>query len=138
MNKEERLKHLEMIQSIINRLAGNSFLIKGWTITISLTGFGLFVNNHKPVLLSLVAYTAFLFWILDAYYLRQERLSRKLYEHVVNIQNSKKTVALKVLSMDISKYQNEVSSRLCVMLSFPTIIIYALIFIMSLVLYHFF
>ncbi len=27
-------KHLEFVQAVINRLAGNSFLLKGWSITL--------------------------------------------------------------------------------------------------------
>ena len=28
----DRVKHLELIQAIVTRMAGNSFLIKGWTV----------------------------------------------------------------------------------------------------------
>jgi predicted membrane channel-forming protein YqfA (hemolysin III family) len=31
---EPRIKHLEMIQVVINRLAGNSFMLKSWSITV--------------------------------------------------------------------------------------------------------
>ncbi|MEN9503463.1 MAG: hypothetical protein RI964_2748 [Pseudomonadota bacterium] len=30
----DRLKHLEMLQQVITRMASNSFLIKGWSITL--------------------------------------------------------------------------------------------------------
>lgn len=32
---ENKQKHLEFIQSIINRMAGHSFLLKGWGVTLS-------------------------------------------------------------------------------------------------------
>ncbi|MFF6913620.1 hypothetical protein [Streptomyces sp. NPDC012466] len=81
---EQRLKHLEMLQSVIARLGNNSFLIKGWCITLS----GVFVAvadrsrgcETVPVALAL----AVGFWLLDGYYLRQERLFRALYERVVS------------------------------------------------------
>ncbi len=31
---EKKLKHLEFIQNTITRMANNSFLLKGWTITV--------------------------------------------------------------------------------------------------------
>ena len=33
-DKDQVVKHLEMIQGVVNRLAYNSFLIKGWSMTI--------------------------------------------------------------------------------------------------------
>ena len=31
---ESKLKHLEMIQAVINRMASNSFVFKGWSVSI--------------------------------------------------------------------------------------------------------
>ena len=31
---EKKLKHLEFIQEIINRMARNSFMLKGWTVIL--------------------------------------------------------------------------------------------------------
>ena len=28
------MKHMEMIQGVINRMASNSFALKGWTVTL--------------------------------------------------------------------------------------------------------
>ena len=36
--KEKVIKHLEMIQGVVNRLAHNSFLIKSWSMTILIAG----------------------------------------------------------------------------------------------------
>lgn len=132
---EEKLKHLEIIQGAVNRLANNSFLIKGWTITISLAGFGLFINNNSPALLISVIFADIIFWILDAYYLRQERLFRALYEDVVDIQSRKKGMGAKALSMDTSRYYKKVSSIPCAMFSFPTGLIYVAILAMVGILY---
>lgn len=38
---EEKLKHLELIQNIITRMANNSFLLKGWSITIIVALIGI-------------------------------------------------------------------------------------------------
>ena len=31
---ENKIKHLEIIQGVINRMAGNSFALKGWAVTL--------------------------------------------------------------------------------------------------------
>lgn len=31
----EEIKHLELIQAVVTRLANGSFLIKGWTMTVA-------------------------------------------------------------------------------------------------------
>ena len=38
---EVKLKHLEMIQAVITRMAKNSFLLKGWSITLTAAIFAL-------------------------------------------------------------------------------------------------
>lgn len=120
-NIDIKIKHLEMIQAIINRLAGNCFLIKGWTITISLAGFSLFANNKSQVMfLGLAAFAIIIFWVLDAYYLRQERLFRELYKSVA----TKNELDGNFFIIDISPFQKIVPCILCVMFSFPTSLIY--------------
>ena len=31
---EKKIKHLEMIQAVIVRMGNNSFLLKGWSVTL--------------------------------------------------------------------------------------------------------
>lgn len=80
--KEEQIKHLEMIQAVITRMASNSFAIKGWTITLV---SAILVVAHEiagwPYLL-IALIPAIVFWGLDAYYLRLERIFRKLYDTI--------------------------------------------------------
>jgi hypothetical protein len=78
----DRVKHLEFIQGVISRQAGNSFLIKGWSVTISGAIYGFAINgiNWKLALFGLAP--ALIFWCLDGYYLWQERLFRCLYHDV--------------------------------------------------------
>ena len=76
-------KHLDYIQNVINRMANNSFLIKGWTITFISLLFILGVNDSNYWLLVLSLLPLICFWNLDAYYLRQERLFRELYNFLV-------------------------------------------------------
>lgn len=81
---EEKLKHLEFIQNVINRMAYNSFLLKGWSLTIISAIFALSLSNcAKEKFLLIAFFVAFVFWSLDAYFLRQEKLFRKLYENAI-------------------------------------------------------
>ena len=71
-----------MVQAVITRMAGNSFLIKGWSVTLVAALFALAAANINPLFVYLAYFPALMFWALDAYFLRQERLFRKLYDHV--------------------------------------------------------
>jgi hypothetical protein len=77
-----RLKHLEFIQQTITRLAGNSFLVKGWSMTVVAALLAWATNKTDYRFATLAAMLSILFWALDAYYLWQERSYRMLYEHV--------------------------------------------------------
>ena len=79
----ERIEHLKMIQTVIERMARNSFLYKGWALTVFAAL--LILSKHQCVAIDLLGIVPLvLFWGLDAYYLKQERLYRKLYDEVRN------------------------------------------------------
>ena len=76
-DREDLRKHLEFIQSVIERHARASFLLKGWSVTIVAAVFLLAVRGAEPVLAMLAGVLpTVVFWGLDGYYLRQERLYR--------------------------------------------------------------
>ncbi|MBI5216187.1 MAG: hypothetical protein HY960_10585 [Ignavibacteriae bacterium] len=79
---ENKRAHLEMIQGVINRMASNSFLLKGWIITLVAALFALAQKESNTSFMYLAYFPAIIFWALDGYYLWQERLFRKLYERV--------------------------------------------------------
>ena len=79
---ENKIKHLEIIQGVINRMAGNSFALKGWAVTL-VAGIFALASKDADKLYFLVAYIPIIvFWGLDSYYLLQERLYRSLYDKV--------------------------------------------------------
>ncbi len=85
MNNNERiLKHLEFIQGVVNRLGNNSFLLKGWSMTVLVAGSLLMVRLRpdKPLLALTLLLPVIGFWLLDAYFLWQERLFRDEYNRV--------------------------------------------------------
>ena len=79
---ENKVAHLEMIQRVITRMASNSFLIKRWSVTLVAALFALTAVNMNVLFTCLAFFPIFMFWALDAYFLRQERLFGKLYDHV--------------------------------------------------------
>lgn len=79
---ENKHKHLEMIQGVINRMANNSFLLKGWTVTLVAGIFALASKDANKIYFLITYVPIVVFWVLDAYYLYQERLYRKLYDKV--------------------------------------------------------
>ena len=82
---ERKLKHLELIQGVINRLAGNSFLVKGWSILLVSALLTLAARRQPGAsagLLGIPFLPALIFWGLDGYFLWQERLYRALYNQV--------------------------------------------------------
>lgn len=85
---EEKMRHLEMIQNVISRMASNSFLLKGWTVTL-VVGLLAFANieqmDSKFMFLALIP--SLFFWVLDGYFIHQGRLYVKLYERVTTLDN---------------------------------------------------
>ena len=76
------VKHLIMIQAVISRMAKNSFLLKGWCVTLESAIFALAAKGGSSGMVWIALLPFFMFWGLDGYFLRQERLFRRLYDAV--------------------------------------------------------
>lgn len=79
---ESKLKHLELIQGVINRMASNSFRLKEWSVVLVSAILVLAAREDSGEVALIALVPAVVFWGLDAYFLRQERLYRALYDHV--------------------------------------------------------
>jgi hypothetical protein len=79
---EAKLKHLEFIQAAVNRMATNSFLFKGWAITIAAALSAFAAVETKPALLTIGIVSTTMFWALDGYYLWLERGFVRLHTEV--------------------------------------------------------
>lgn len=80
-------KELEFIQGCIERMARNSFMIKGWVIVIAIAFLG-FIGSKKDVdtIMSIfILFPVIILWGLDGYFLYIERCYRKLYKERANI-----------------------------------------------------
>lgn len=79
---EKKIKHLELIQAIVNRMANSSFLIKGWCVTLVAAILALANKDMNRGFVVIVFVPILLFWFLDAYFLNQEKRFRDLYNEV--------------------------------------------------------
>ncbi|MBI5061335.1 MAG: hypothetical protein HZB67_03395 [Candidatus Aenigmarchaeota archaeon] len=123
-----RDKHLEFIQNIINRMANNSFILKGWSVTLA-TGIIWFSwSSSVTNLIYLALLPVLIFWGLDAYYLRQERLFRKLYEH--SIKNRKRS---EYLSLNTEICENKVNSWFRTLFSSTLLVLHGAIILVIIV-----
>ena len=99
---ENKLKHLEFIQQAVNRMASNLFLLKGWTVTLIAALFALAAKDSKDVYFLIAYLPPVMFWVLDGYFLAQERRFRALYDHVRKLDESEID-----FSMDTQKFSHE-------------------------------
>ena len=97
---ESKLKHLELIQGVINRLASDSFRMKGWTVVLVAAVFVFLARQDAfdTGYIALLPIAAF--WGLDGYFLWQERLFRVHYDNVRTL-----TAENIDFSMDVRTYK---------------------------------
>lgn len=127
-NQESLHKELDLIQSVISRMAANSFEIKKWSLSIvaivlALGKDDLQDQKHFLTLAIVIGITVFAFWFLDAYFLRLERMYRKLYEYViVNPSEPSRTR----YNLNVGTYATQVASHFKVMFSISLIPFYVI------------
>lgn len=116
-----KIKHLEMVQDVIKRMASNSFTLKGWTVTLVSAIFALSKLDTDKSFALFVFVPIITFWLLDSYYLYQERLYRQLYKEVAaktedNIDFS--------LNADRDDFKKEKNNYPCTLFSTTEILFY--------------
>jgi hypothetical protein len=85
MLDDDGRKYLDLIQSTISRLAGNSFQLKSWSVGLGSAIIGLAAKDAQSRF-SLVALVPVLaFCGLDAYYLGLERLFRRRFNSAAGL-----------------------------------------------------
>ena len=127
-NKNDFYQEIKIVQNIITRMAQNSFMIKGWTI--SLVAITMLIKGD-----TIHSTTAFLpwlaFWCLDAYYLRQERLFRKLYEWLIK---NRSITDDDLFSMEVEdRFGKDVGGYCNILFSKTIIIFYLMILVLTII-----
>lgn len=76
--------HLEIIQSVIRRMASNSASCKAWCITLVSAVLVLVADKERPSYALIAGIPTLLFFVLDAYYLALERCFRCSYNEFID------------------------------------------------------
>ena len=99
---DQQVKHLDMVQGVITRMASNSFALKA--ISVTLTAGVLAYTGALKSPTNVVVLAGFvpvvLFWLLDAQYLRLERFYRNLYDDI----RRNNAESPEPFSMNVSRY----------------------------------
>ena len=107
---EKKIKHLEMLEAVIERMAKNSFQLKGWSMTLvsAIIALSSKEADRRFIMFAIIPIIAF--WLLDSYYLQQERRYKQLYKNVAD--KSEETIDF---NMDTRKIVGSIEdlSRLC-------------------------
>ena len=124
-------EEIGIVKDIASRMGNNSFLIKGWAVTLivaSLVIGGTFYQH-------LVAFFPwFVFWAYDAYFLRMERLYRKLYDWLIKNRLKTEEFLMEIERTSLDKrFGKEIPSMWRVMFSRTLVVFYGFLFVVIIV-----
>lgn len=118
-NTDEKIAHLGFIQGVINRMANNSFLIKGWCVTLVAAVLSLASSESDKNYFFIAFIPIFIFWGMDAYFFYQEHLYRKLYEDVTS-----KEPTIPVFSLNANSFKKKLDHGSCYLFKIAVFPIY--------------
>lgn len=106
--EEKKVKHLEFIQSNIARMNQCSFQMKGWMLTVATALLALYASSINTelgkgnnIFIFIAIVPTLIFWVLDSYYLQQERKFCGIYNDLISITKNTK---IKEFEMPLEKY----------------------------------
>ena len=126
---QNTVAHLGMVQSVITRMAGNSFALKALagTITAAVIAYAAATGNSSPLVAGAGIAPAVVFWLMDAQYLRLERLFRKLYDGV------RKGEVDEPFDMNFTRYESQVRPLWCIAISWSVVWFYLVLVLVLIV-----
>ncbi|WP_404351758.1 hypothetical protein LG324_03345 [Phycicoccus jejuensis] len=98
-DREDRRKHLDIIQAVVARQAASSAATKGWAITLAAAIFGVALVRENALLIVLGVVAVVALSIADGMYLHNERCFRDLYDAVARNE-------VESFSMDLAVIRN--------------------------------
>ena len=103
-----KIAHLTMLQGVISRMGSNSFALKALSATFSSAAIAVMATAERPSPYYAVAALVpiFIFWLMDAQYLRYERAYRALFDKV------RRGETVEVYSLDPSPFMSDVPAVL--------------------------
>ena len=105
---QARIAHLEMIQRVVSRMARNCLVLKALAValTAGVLAFAGAAPDPTPLVVLAALVPVLMLWVLDARYLRLERLFRRLYDSV------RRAEAAEPFTMDIAPFEAHEESTL--------------------------
>ncbi|MGL5829631.1 MAG: hypothetical protein ACRC0L_08700 [Angustibacter sp.] len=97
-DREDRRKHLDIIQAVVARQAASSVATKGWAITLAAAIFGVAVVRENAYLILLGVVAVVVLSIADSLYLNNEQRFRDLYDAVARNEVEPFSMAIGVVS----------------------------------------
>ena len=134
MTQDEKLhKEIDLIQNCITRMANNSFLIKGWLLSIFAVVIALLAEEIRIYNLAAALIVPTLsFWYLDAFFLQAEKKYRLLYKWVIK---KRLKTDKHLYNLNPKRFANEAGSVPSVMFSKTLIVFYGLPYLGIIVLF---
>ena len=131
MNDTNLHKEIDLIQGCINRMASNSFMLKGWAISLVAVVLALTADRLNPLFLFCsIVIPIFCFWYLDAFFLRTEKMYRKMYDWV--IEHRKERNFDFQYNLNPERFKNKVESQCKVIFSKTLFMFYGIPLLMVL------
>lgn len=115
-----KIAHLQMIQGVIDRMGGNLFYLRGWSITLLAGLFAISSSESLNVAKwapSLFFILLILFWVYDGYFLSLERKFRGLYDKVRQL--SEEDIDF---SMNIGEFKTHADKTISAAIFSPTLL----------------
>jgi hypothetical protein len=103
-NSQAVQAHLNITQSVIQRMAANSALCKGWCIALVSAILVIVADKGKPQYTLIALVPTILFFLLDVYYLSLEKRFRESYNSFIRKLHGGKLVADDLFAVSPSKY----------------------------------
>lgn len=106
---EELHKEIDLIQNCINRMAQNSFLIKGWTVTLFAVILALLpekIEQPNRIFLGIIMLViSNIFWCMDSFFLAAEKNYREMYSWILKERHRGNRKLM--YELDFEKYEAE-------------------------------
>lgn len=107
--EKARIEHLRLIQAVVDRMSRNSFSIKAGALTVvaGLLAVAFGINHWMVSAIGMIPIA--ILWGLDAFFIRQERIFRRLYD-TIRLGSAPEIGSTKYFSMDTNQIQFEVKA----------------------------
>jgi hypothetical protein len=118
---ELRVKYLEMIQTVISRVANNGAALKNYCLTLVTAICGFSISLQRPLVAAMAFLPVIIFALLDAQYLKVERRFRGLFDQIAQEDWS----TMPTFQIDLALTKTQQISFLAVLCSWSILIFYA-------------